>query len=177
MLGLLWVSVPLIALGTFAQSRSAAYRMAEGEAMQEIVWLAWEPDRKPGIGLGWGLAHHWLFVGALATIIAWTYTLGLQAVRVVCRRAPEIGQPLALVFGLWCLVGAGLLFRQALSGPEYQPGLLSVGDLVAASGLTCGVAVAGSQSLTPGQMKKAEVVGGSVSAGQEQLPHLQRRAH
>ncbi|MDB5310214.1 MAG: hypothetical protein JWO38_4416 [Gemmataceae bacterium] len=141
MMGLLWGSVPLIALGTFAQSRSAAYRLAEDEALQEIVWRAEERDHKPGIGLGWGVAYNWLFVGLLCTVIAWAYTLGLQAVRVVCHRTPEIGRPLAVLFGSLCVVGAGFLLRLLLVGRGDQPGLLSLGYLLAASGLSLGVIV------------------------------------
>lgn len=147
-LGFLWLSVPTISLGTFVQSRSPACRLAESEAIDDILWLAVElhvekAERRAGVGLGWGVAHHWLFVGLLGAMIAWAYTLGLQAVRVVVRQVPEVGQPLAAAFGILCLTGSGFLLWLARFGPDYQPGLLTVGYCVGALGLVFGTFVAG----------------------------------
>src|ERR1700677_3066216 len=148
MIALLWISLPMIAIGTMAQTHSAAFREAEGEEMRDIIWRAFERaapkyTRIPtGIGLGWGLAHSWLSVSVLYSLIAWAYTLGLQTLRLFCHRAPEVGQPLAWVFGLLCMVGAGLLLWLTVFGPCYQPGLLSLGYCTAASGLTCGIITA-----------------------------------
>jgi hypothetical protein len=143
MIAFVWLSVPIITVGTLAQSRSASFRAAEAEAMEEVFWQAREPRRLSGIGLGWGLAHNWLSVGMLCTLVAWAYTLGLQAAHAVCGRGPEVGQPLAVVFGLLCLAGAGFWIWLAMFGPGYQPALLSAGYWVAAVGLCCGAVVAG----------------------------------
>ena len=142
-LALIWASVATITLGTQLQTESPRfdeYRLAfvreqtgPGESLNPAGRMALE------------LSFSWQFGCCGSGFFALLFTAGVFGVRILRRWQRDLALVAAGMFGLGCLLGAGLGTAEALSCFHWGFVTLGLGYLLSAAGLGAGgVGVIGS---------------------------------
>jgi hypothetical protein len=109
----IWLSVPVLALGTHLREQSPQYAEYERELTTSLETAQPGQDLAPGVGVGLALSNAWPFVVCLDGCGVLVFTAGLLLIRPAARWDRSAGFLVAGVVGLVGLLGTIWSTREA----------------------------------------------------------------
>ena len=138
----LWVSVPVVALGTYWKSIAPQYPAYEREASARMRAGDSGRDRGPAIAIGLALASAWPFVAVCSAFVAGAATCGVLVVQCVTMWRRVAGVLASVVVGACCALAAFAAGSSAAESFRWGFAVLGGGEVLAAAGFSL-AAVAG----------------------------------